>query len=71
MTLADAAGFEDVAGELLAALGYELSTGALRPPSARARARLASYRARAWAWRAAGRGVQRSPLWRRRHAVSS
>jgi hypothetical protein len=71
MTLADAAGFEDVAGELLAALGYELSTGAPRPPSAHARARLASYRARAWAWRAAGRGVQRSPLWRRRHAVSS
>jgi hypothetical protein len=71
MTPAEAAGFEDVAGELLAALGYELSTGAPRPPSARARMRLASYRARSWAWRAAGRGVQRSPLWRRRHAVAS
>jgi hypothetical protein len=71
MAPAEAAGFEDVAGELLAALGYELSTGAPRPPSARARARLASHRARSWAWRAAGRGVQRSPLWRRRHASSS
>jgi hypothetical protein len=69
MAPADAAAFEDVAGELLAALGYELSTGAPRPPSARARARLASYRARSWAWRTAGRGVQRSPLWRRRHPV--
>jgi hypothetical protein len=69
LTPAQSAAFEDVAGELLAALGYELSTGAPRPPSARARARLASYRARSWAWRAAGRGVQRSPLWRRRHAA--
>jgi hypothetical protein len=67
MDPADAAAFEDVAGELLAALGYELSTGSPQPPSARARARLAAYRARSWAWRTTGRGVQRSPLWRRRH----
>jgi hypothetical protein len=66
---ADAAAFEDVAGELLAALGYDLSTGPSRPPSPRARARLASYRARSWAWRAVGSAVQRSPLWRRRHPV--
>jgi hypothetical protein len=66
---ADAAAFEDVAGELLEAFGYELSTGSSRPPSLRARARLASYRARSWSWRAAGSAVQRSPLWRRRHPV--
>ena len=48
----DAAAFEDVAGEVLAKLGYELSTGKPQPPSPRARARLASYRARSWAWRA-------------------
>ncbi|HXV58819.1 MAG TPA: sulfotransferase [Gaiellaceae bacterium] len=69
MAPADVAAFEDVAGELLAELGYELSTGPPRPPSPGARARLASYRARSWAWRTAGRGVQRSPLWRRRHPV--
>ena len=70
MAPADAAAFEDVAGGLLAALGYELSTGgaaaALRrarrasPPTVRARGRGARR----------GRGVQRSPLWRRRHPVS-
>lgn len=64
MPPADVAAFEDVAGELLAALGYELSTGAPRPPSARARVRLASYRARSWAWRTTAALVQRSPLWR-------
>jgi hypothetical protein len=65
----DVAAFEDVAGELLATLGYPLSTGAPRPPSRRARARLASYRARSWAWRTTGGAVQRTPLWRRRHPV--
>jgi Sulfotransferase family len=64
-----AAAFEDVAGELLGALGYSLSTGQPRPPSLRARARLVSYRSRSWAWRSAGSAVQRSPLWRRRHPV--
>jgi hypothetical protein len=66
MSRSDVAAFEDVAGELLDALGYEVS-GSPRPPSARARARLASYRARSWAWRTAGTAVQRSPLWRSRH----
>jgi hypothetical protein len=69
MSAADAAAFEDVAGGLLEALGYELSTGSSRPPSLRARARLASYRTRSRAWRSAGFAVQRSPLWRRRHPV--
>jgi Sulfotransferase family len=59
--------FEDVAGELLARLGYPLAGGASAPPSARARARLTSYRARSRAWRMVGTAVQRSPLWRRRH----
>ena len=67
MAREDTAAFEDVAGEVLASLGYELTSGEPRAPSARARAHLASYRARAWAWRTAGTAVQRSPLWRRRH----
>jgi hypothetical protein len=69
MSPADAAAFEEVAAELLEELGYDLATGSPRPPSLRARARLASYRSRSWAWRAAGSVVQRSPLWRRRHPV--
>jgi hypothetical protein len=64
---ADVEGFEDVAGDLLAQLGYEPAADTPAPPSPRARTRLASYRARSWAWRTAGSVVQRSPLWRRRH----
>jgi hypothetical protein len=67
MTSQDAAAFEDVAGAALARLGYPLTAGRPTPPSARARARLASYRARSWAWRTTSTLVQRSPLWRRRH----
>jgi Sulfotransferase family len=65
---ADVAGFEDVAGGVLAQLGYELadpSRGA--GPSARGRARLGAYRAQTWAWRSAGTLARRSPLWARRH----
>jgi hypothetical protein len=64
----DVEAFEDVAGELLATLGYPLSAPP-RAPSPRARARLAAYRARSWAWRTTGGAVQRTPLWRRRHPV--
>jgi hypothetical protein len=67
MTPQDAAAFEEVAGASLARLGYPLMAGGPTPPSARAWARLASYRARSWAWRTTGTLVQRSPLWRRRH----
>lgn len=63
----DVEDFEDIAGGLLATLGYPLSTAAPTAPSRRARARLASYRARSWSWRVTGAAVQRSPLWRRRH----
>ncbi len=65
----DAMAFEDVAGLLLAELGYSLSTGEPHSPSVRALARLASYRVRSAAWRQAGGLLQRSPLWRRRHPV--
>jgi hypothetical protein len=67
MAPGDVADFEDIAGRLLATLGYELATGTPRAPSPRAQARLAAYRGRSWAWRTAGALVQRSPLWRRRH----
>ena len=53
--------FEEVAGALLAELGYEVE---LRGA---ARARLGSYRLRTGAWRGVGALVQRSPLWSRRH----
>ncbi|HWQ24158.1 MAG TPA: sulfotransferase [Gaiellaceae bacterium] len=59
--------FEAVAGDLLAALGYELAEPPPRPPGLRARLALVSYRARLAAWNAAAAALQRSPLWRRRH----
>jgi len=61
MSADDLRGFEQVAGALLGELGYGVAT------RGRARARLASYRARTAAWRAVGAAVQRSPLWSRRH----
>lgn len=64
----DERAFEAVAGDVLQRLGYEvLGDGA--PPGAAARGGLAVFRARRAAWRAAGAVAQRSPLWRRRHAV--
>jgi len=63
----DVAAFEAVAGDLLAELGYETATRPSAAARARGRAALASYAARTAAWRAAGRAVRRSPLWKRRH----
>ena len=65
MTASDVAAFEAIAGDTLAACGYEAADSG--PPDARARARLAAYRARLSAWHAAGAAVARSPLWARRH----
>jgi len=59
------AAFEDVAGDLLATLGYE--TRSAGGPSTRARVELGAYRATTTAWRGVGYAMQRSPLWRRRH----
>ena len=60
--------FEDVAGDLLSALGYDLRDAARAAgPTVAARARLAHYRLRSTAWRATGRAVRRTPFWRRRH----
>ncbi len=67
MSQEDVAAFEAVAGDLLAELGYETVTEPSSAARFRGRARLASYRARSAAWRAAGSGVRRSPLWKRRH----
>jgi len=61
-------GFEEMSGDVLAELGYELadpSRGAR--PGPRARAKLLTYRAQTWAWRTAGSAVRRSPVWARRH----
>jgi len=63
MPPAEIAAFEATAGDLLHELGYEVST----PGSDRRR--LAAYAAKTRAWRAVGALTQRSPLWRRRHAL--
>jgi hypothetical protein len=63
MARRDIGAFEGVAGGLLDELGYEVTT---RGHDAR---RLAAYRAKTSAWRSVGAVTQRSPLWRRRHAV--
>jgi hypothetical protein len=63
MAADDRAAFEAVAGDLLDELGYSVSE---RGHDGR---RLAAYRAKTGAWRAVGALAQRSPLWRRRHAV--
>ena len=63
MAAPDVAAFEAVAGGLLSDLGYEASD------RGHDRKRLASYRAKTAAWNAVGALTQRSPLWRRRHAV--
>ena len=63
MPRADREAFETVAGDLLHELGYEVSA------RGHDRRRLAAYRAKTGAWRAVGAATQRSPLWRRRHAV--
>jgi hypothetical protein len=61
----EVAAFEAVAGDLLRELGYETS----HEPGAGGRVKLASYRARALAWRGAGFALRRSLLWRRRHPL--
>jgi hypothetical protein len=65
MAPSDIAAFDAIAGDTLAACGYE--TADPGPPRAAARARLAWYEARSAAWRAAGTAVARSPLWAHRH----
>ena len=69
MARPDVESFERVAGDLLAELGYELTTrapGASRPPSeTRCWGR---YRTQGGGLeRPSSRAVYRSPLWRRRH----
>jgi hypothetical protein len=63
MSPEDVGAFEQVAGDLLAELGYESH----ERPDPRGRLRRTSYNTRAAAWRAASFGLRRSPLWRRRH----
>ena len=63
MPAGEVAAFEAIAGDLLRELGYEVSTPGTD------RRRLAAYEAKSRAWRAVGAVTQRSPLWRRRHAI--
>ncbi len=66
MSPEDVAAFEAVAGDVLDALGYEVTTpqGARRGRGAAART---WYATRLGAWNARASIVQRSPFWRRRH----
>jgi Sulfotransferase family len=59
----DERAFEAVAADLLAQLGYAMTSTV----TVRGRLRRLSYAARVKAWNASGRAVRRSPLWRRRH----
>jgi hypothetical protein len=63
MSAGDRAAFESVAGDLLDELGYDVAT------PGHDGVRLAAYRAKTAAWRSVGGLTQRTPLWRRRHAV--
>jgi LPS sulfotransferase NodH len=63
MREADVRAFEAVAGDLLAALGYETRSGL----TLRGRLRRAWYAMRITAWNAAARALRVSPLWRRGH----
>jgi hypothetical protein len=63
MSPQDVGAFDQVAGDLLAELGYETH----EHPDVRGRLHRASYNARAAAWRVASFGLRRSLLWRRRH----
>ena len=63
MRAEDARAFEEVAGDVIAQLGYPTSAH----PTLRGRLRRASYAARIRAWNAAAWSVHVSPLWRRRH----
>jgi hypothetical protein len=67
MSPEDAAAFEHIAGDLLTALGYELSQPDSPRRPARALPAEAWYRLRMGAWNAVAYAIQRSPLWRRRH----
>ena len=67
MRAEDVEAFERIAGDLLAELGYELTSGSPRPPGLPARAALAAYRTKVAAWNVSADALRRSPLWRRRH----
>lgn len=67
LTPPEALAFEEIAGTLLAELGYPLLDPPAREPDVKGRARLAWYRARLGAWNATAATIQRSPLWRQRH----
>jgi Sulfotransferase family len=62
MSPGDVAAFESVAGDLLDELGYQVAV------RGRDRRRISVFRAKTAAWRAVGAVMQRSPLWRHRHA---
>lgn len=67
MSVEEARAFEEIAGELLSELGYQLLDPPARALGVRAAIALAAYRAKLGAWNVAASATQRSPLWRRHH----
>jgi hypothetical protein len=65
MSAVDVRAFEDVAGDLLAELGYPATSS----PTLGGRARRTAYSGRIAAWNLASRAMRRSPAWRRRHPL--
>jgi len=63
----DVQAFEAVAGDLLAELGYEVTSASRGRSSVRADLRRGWYAVRLAGWNASASALQRSPLWRRRH----
>jgi hypothetical protein len=63
----DALAFEQVAGDVLGSVGYELLESGAKYPTARGRRELARFAALSRSWNLTAATYQRSPLWRRSH----
>ena len=70
MAAADACAFEGVAGDALAASGYELLDADTHYPTLRGRRELARFQALYRGWNATTNLVQSSPLWPRSHPAA-
>jgi hypothetical protein len=69
MSKEDALAFEQVAGDVLRSVGYELLEPDAKYPTTAGRRELARFAALSKSWNATAAAYQRSPLWRRSHPV--
>ena len=65
----DAVAFEQVAGDVLLGVGYELLEPGATYPTRRGRLELARFEALSRSWNLTAAAYQRSPLWQRSHPV--